>query len=157
MPKKSITPFVERFWLRVNKECPDDCWLWVGGKIPSGYGMFGNRLVHRIAYTLIIGPIPRGMVLDHICHQKLCCNPNHLRIATIRENSRNRIIGINNTSGFKCVWWSKDKQKWTSIIRYDGISKHLGYFETPIEAHEAYCAAARKYHGEFFNPGNKIA
>ena len=68
------------FWSRVN--ITDSCWEWTGGTNTSGYGTFNlNRikhLVHRLAYELIIGLIPKGLVIHHICRNKKCVNPNHL-------------------------------------------------------------------------------
>lgn len=46
------------------------------------------RLAHRLAYELLIGPIPHGLVIDHLCMNKACCNPYHMEPVTIGENSR---------------------------------------------------------------------
>jgi hypothetical protein len=51
------------------------------------------------------------------------------------------------------VSFKKSRNKWQSQIKINGKTKHLGLFETEIEAHEAYCKAAAELHGEFFNPG----
>lgn len=99
-------PFERRFWSRVEKAGPDDCWEWTGTRQLNGYGNFGSgatrsRLVHRIAYELLVGPIPAGLVLDHTCHTRMpecqdnadcphrrCVNPAHLEPVTYRENIR---------------------------------------------------------------------
>jgi hypothetical protein len=77
---------------------PDDCWVWTGGdEIPaefktSGYGfMFvGDRRfrVHRISYSIYRSDIPDGLVLDHLCNNKICCNAWHLEPVTNSENIR---------------------------------------------------------------------
>lgn len=54
-----------------------------------------------------------------------------------------------NTSGYKGVTWDKREQKWRARIGKEGKRKHLGYFDTAEEAHEAYKNAAPEYHGEF--------
>lgn len=59
------------------------CWLWAGGMWPNGYGktgrtIHGSRLAHRVFYTEIVGPIPDGLDLDHMCRVRPCCNPAHL-------------------------------------------------------------------------------
>lgn len=66
------------------------CWIWTGNRNSSGYGRIKKqgkmRLVHRLAYELFVGAVPDGMVLDHLCRQRGCCNPAHLRPVTNREN-----------------------------------------------------------------------
>ncbi|GAB1642509.1 HNH endonuclease signature motif containing protein [Krasilnikovia sp. MM14-A1259] len=67
------------------------CWVWQGACIPKGYGKFYYRRrlrnVHRVAYELLVGPIPEGMQIDHfVCENPPCCNPDHLRPVTVREN-----------------------------------------------------------------------
>jgi hypothetical protein len=58
------------------------CWLWTGGKDTTGYGRKSvkGRLqpAHRVFYEAARGPIPSGLVLDHLCRVKLCVNPDHL-------------------------------------------------------------------------------
>lgn len=79
----------ERFWSKVEMGSDLECWPWIACTV-SGYGQFslGNRNVpaHRLAYELLIGPIPDGLVLDHLCRNKACCNPAHLDAVTQREN-----------------------------------------------------------------------
>jgi hypothetical protein len=79
----------ERFWKRVNKT--KTCWIWLGYKNSRGYGRFTikrnkQQLVHRYAYEEAFGEIPEGLTLDHLCNITSCVNPNHLKIATLREN-----------------------------------------------------------------------
>lgn len=78
------TPESERFWRFV--EITDGCWLWTGTK-SNGYGRFtimmasGRRRptgAHRFAYKLMVGPIPAGLELDHLCFTPACVNPDHL-------------------------------------------------------------------------------
>lgn len=76
------------FWSNVEKT--DTCWNWVGSTTPDGYGravVDGTRWwAHRYAYTTIIGEIPSGLVIDHLCRNRACCNPAHLEPVTHREN-----------------------------------------------------------------------
>jgi len=93
--------------------------------------------------------------VDHVNNDSLDNRKINLRICTHDENLRNRKINLNNTSGYKGVYWHKIGKKWTSVI---GINKkiiYLGLFINPIDAARAYNAAALKYHGEFANL-NKI-
>lgn len=83
-----------RFWSKVDRSGGNSaCWPWAGGKTgPGGYGRFRagrpGRLVpaHRYAYELMIGPIPDGLCLDHLCRNRSCVNPAHLEPVTNREN-----------------------------------------------------------------------
>lgn len=82
-------PPEERFWPKVIKT--ETCWLWTGSKNAQGYGTFnagGNRpvYVHRFAYELLVGPIPKGLTLDHLCRVPLCVKPDHLEPVTHQEN-----------------------------------------------------------------------
>jgi hypothetical protein len=96
----TLRPAAERFWSRVNKDGPvpehlpelGQCWLWMGG-LARGYGHFsdeGRKHVgaHCWAYEQLVGPIPDGLTLDHLCHNKRCVNPAHLEPVSRGENSR---------------------------------------------------------------------
>jgi hypothetical protein len=85
-----------RFWRKVHRREPDECWPWVGGQ-SNGYGRFEpdatrhsppriQVAAHRFAYELLVGPIPDGLTLDHLCRNTLCVNPAHLEPVTMREN-----------------------------------------------------------------------
>ncbi|MGV7251879.1 HNH endonuclease signature motif containing protein [Mycobacterium kansasii] len=74
--------------------CPDpglsDCWFWQGAVQSKGYGSVGHQgrvwSTHRLAYELLIGPIPDGLQIDHLCRNRRCCNPAHLEPVTGRVN-----------------------------------------------------------------------
>ncbi|MDX3315184.1 HNH endonuclease signature motif containing protein [Streptomyces sp. ME08-AFT2] len=87
-----VTPKdMARFWVKVAAPDSNGCWLWTGKVNRYGYGDFGlrKRLVkaHRFAYTVTRGPIPDGLVLDHLCRVRHCVNPAHLEAVTQRENT----------------------------------------------------------------------
>lgn len=85
-------PLAERFWPKVNKT--DTCWLWTGSLNNRGYGMVWDirtqkpMLAHRASYELLVGDIPRGLTLDHLCSTPECVNPAHLEPVTHAENIR---------------------------------------------------------------------
>ena len=71
---------------------PKPCREWQRGTFNSGYGRVWYQstwhLVHRLLYETFVGPIPEGKELDHICQNKLCCEPTHLEPVSHRENVR---------------------------------------------------------------------
>lgn len=90
---------VERFWTKVDRREPDECWPWQAALDRDGYGCFydGKRMVaaHRFAYGLAYGAIPAGLTIDHVakrgCTQRNCMNPAHLEAVTFAENVARRI------------------------------------------------------------------
>jgi len=80
-----------RFWSKVRKT--ESCWLWTGALIRRRYGAFtvgpGEvRYAHRVAYELLVGSIPTGLTLDHLCRNTVCVNPSHLEPVSLGENIR---------------------------------------------------------------------
>lgn len=81
----------DRLWSRVD--VTPTCWLWTGGLDGKGYGVKvkengREQRPHRWAYELIKGKIPDGLVLDHLCRVRHCCNPDHLEPVTAEENTQ---------------------------------------------------------------------
>lgn len=74
----------------------DDCWLWAGPVNQLGYGRYSikidgkwrNRPAHRLLYENLVGQIPEGLVLDHLCKVTTCVNPSHLEPVTLSENTK---------------------------------------------------------------------
>jgi len=80
----------QRFWAKVDKNGPGGCWLWTAARYPGGYGQFRANgkggAAHRFAYELLVGPIPEGLEVDHVCHVRHCVNPGHLQAVTRSVN-----------------------------------------------------------------------
>lgn len=83
----------ERFWARVQQDDDTGCWEWTGELHYSnglGYGdlKVNKRMVkaHRFAWELLVGPIPDGLTIDHLCRNTSCVNPGHLEPVTLRVN-----------------------------------------------------------------------
>lgn len=111
---------VERFEAKYTPEPNSGCWLWTAGTDPKGYGDFwsGTNSIraHRFAYELYKGPIPDGLVLDHLCRVPCCVNPDHLEAVTHRENIL-RGIGpsAHNAKKTHCIYGHPFTEDNTSI------------------------------------------
>lgn len=125
---EALTPeHFRRFWSKVDKG--PECWTWRGAVHPNGYGSWtvtydGRRQTsvrpHRVAWFDIRGPIPDGLVLDHLCRNQVCVNPDHLeivsqsvnisRVPAVREDATEALtralISRHSPESF-VAWWEK--------------------------------------------------
>lgn len=112
---------VDRFWAKVDRRGPDECWPWVG-KRNEAYGRFmvdGQfRPAHRVSYELLRGPIPAGLQIDHLCRNPRCVNPAHLEPVTQRENGlRGMSVPARNARKTHCKWgheFTPENTRWTA-------------------------------------------
>lgn len=100
-PKEIPSVAIERWPAKRLLACldrsggPDACWPWVRGRKPSGYGHIGvskggrrwDVIAHRLAYAVLVGPIPDGLDVLHACDNPPCCNPAHLHPGTRATNN----------------------------------------------------------------------
>lgn len=128
----------DKFFSAVNKT--ETCWLWTSNRNAHGYGKFNHegvsRLAHRVSYEWANGAIPKGLMLDHKCHQTSCVNPAHLRPTTNKQNQENRSDRRPDGS-FRGVSFHKARGKWAARVRHNRKRYSAGYYSTAEEAAEA--------------------
>lgn len=136
----------ERFWSKVDKS--GDCWNWTAYIMPFGYGQFGRGpgtvLAHRFAYEITKGEIPADKEVDHVCFNRSCVRPDHLRLVTRKQNSEHRrgALRNNKSSGIRGVYWREDCKKWEVKVGHNRKSHNVGLYASIAEA-EAVAIAKR--------------
>jgi hypothetical protein len=108
---------------------------------------------HRVAYMLATGEDPGEMEVDHIDGNKLNNRASNLRLATRRENQRNRGLSKVNATGVKGVTWNRETRRYVTRMRVGGRNMWFGSFPSLEEAGVAIRAAREQLHGDFANHG----
>lgn len=112
-----------KFLSLFNRNChkTNNCWIWKGAVSPQGYGriLFDNHhlMAHRISYLLSGKIIPVGKILDHICRQRNCVNPGHLRVVSQKEN-------VLSGFGLSAINANKTHCKRGHILSIDNLDKY---------------------------------
>lgn len=129
------------FWDSVEKT--DGCWWWKLYINRGGYGHLNRQgkiyRAHRFAYEISKGLLADGMDVDHLCHNRACVNPDHLRATTRKQNLENLGARRGNT-GVRGVHYIKDRGKYLASLRHHGKSIHCGIYWTLQEAEAAVIA-----------------
>lgn len=101
-----------RFWNKVDiRDNKEECWNWLACVYPTGYGSFyvcgKSVLAHRFSYQLSKGDVQDKLQVQHICNNKMCCNPNHLELGNQSKNVRYVV---------DCGMWPKGENASRSIL-----------------------------------------
>lgn len=141
-PLRSLT---DRFWEKVDRRGPDDCWEWTASRDKPGYGRLGTgrrsnkgnveTMAHRISYQIHHGPIPDNLLVLHKCDNPPCVNPKHLFLGTQLENVQDMIAkGRQKTSNGDTDPHAKlDKSK-VVIIR-EMVQRRVPYIQIAQDFH----------------------
>ena len=143
---------MKNFWDKVQQGEVNACWPWIGRTNEKGYGIFSARVLnkrthraHRLAYELTNGSIPEGLHVMHLCHNKGCCNPAHLRLGTNEENhihsAKDGLLQSTNKSGVSGVYWREERRVWEAAAHERGKRVVLYYGRD----FDAACSARRTW------------
>lgn len=154
------------FYWKYRPECPKKWNTRRAGKVAgcmsrTGYINInipghGPQRAHRLAWLYIFGHFPDGQI-DHRNGIREDNRIDNLRIATPSDNALNKVMQKNNTSGFVGVSLDPQRKLWRARVSIHRVMHDIGFFHTPLEAHEARCAFIEKMAVPFApaDPGRK--
>lgn len=125
----------DRFWSKVEVANAADCWVWTAALRNKRYGCFrvvsnkSMQQAHRVAWTLVVGPIPTGLCILHRCDNPRCVNPDHLFLGTQRDNIRD-MDQKDRRNVERRIWGEKHhsaKLTDRQVIQIRNLSKQSGF------------------------------
>lgn len=148
----------ERFWAKVDKSA--DCWMWTGATV-AGYGIFRlnsrNYVAHRVSFMWLRGPIPATSEVDHMCFNRSCVNPSHLRLLDHQSNGQNRAAANSNSkSGIRGVYWNSGRKGWMAAAWVKDALYRFGPFATIDAAEHAIVSWRKKNMPASINDQGKV-
>lgn len=151
MPPRKVSVNYDEALTNRNKTV-DECLVWTGHINNEGYGHIKAKgkvtRVHRLAWENVNGPVPEGMILDHICHNRACFNIDHLRLATAYDNQANRSgANKNSRTGVRNV--TIKRGRYQVRVNYHGITHYGGVFADISAATTAAELLRSKLFGDF--------
>lgn len=146
MPDASITDKLAAY-----SEAEGSCRVWTGYRDNVGYGVvrWEGRIwkAHRVAYVVAYGPIPDGLVVNHICGNRACVTVAHLELVTQEANTQYRTrLNIDNSTGYRGVSFAKARSRYVAHVGAGGTKHCLGYFDTAEEAANAAAEGRARLH-----------
>lgn len=140
--------------LAARSEWQGDCLVLTSSILSNGYGSIRadapsrkNLKAHRVAYELHYGSIPEGRVIDHVCRNRACINPEHLRAVTKKQNSENRArFNARTDSQVRGVHLNKKANLWGVRVKHNGRTYWGGYYKTVEEADKVATAMRNRLH-----------
>lgn len=152
-PKRARTP-VEALALRTVRE--GDCLIWTGALNDKGYGSAWNGRksegAHRLAYRLAFGPIPPGKVIDHVCWNRACVEPSHLRAVPQKSNSRYRSGSNGSVTGYRNIT-RRPNGKYQVVVKSEGAPHYGGVYENLEDAIRVAASLRERLFGGFAGLG----
>jgi hypothetical protein len=129
-------PIEQRIAAKTSRD-ESGCLVWTAW-IEDGYGRvwFDGRMerVHRVVWVLANGPIPVGLMIDHLCHNRACCELSHLRLVTRAQNGQNRIgAPKHSTTGVRGVR-KLANGKYEVRVTANGTRHYCGFYDSLDEA-----------------------
>jgi hypothetical protein len=134
-------PDIKRFNAK-TKRLDNGCVIWMASKEKRGYGRFFMQghvyFAHRVSYVIAHGKIDPDLVVDHLCFNKSCVNPDHLQLVTAQQNSENRQSRVSkNYSRTRGVYWRPHINRWTVQVGHNGHTYYGGNYERLKDAKQA--------------------
>jgi hypothetical protein len=148
----------QRFWSKVDKT--GHCWVWRGSAV-NGYGIFRldsrNWVAHRVAYMWANGLIPDRAEVDHMCFNRSCVRPDHLRLLNHQKNGQNRSSANSNSkTGVRGVYWNEARGGYMCAAYVRDQIFRFGPFPTIEEAESKIVAWRREHMPASVNDQRKV-